>query len=106
MDHFSMGGGEVAKKQKSVSGAQGAKVAKVPELTETEKGVEYLRVLKRGDFPKTVEGKLAFCDYRILKIEAQKARIVERGDPQRKLKARIEKAKARLADLEKKLASA
>ena len=60
--------------------------------------------LKSKDFPRTKEGKMAYCDYQIERWKAKRERVRIQADPrQRKLK-KIEKLKGMLARLEKEMA--
>jgi len=59
--------------------------------------------LSAKNFPKTKEGRMAFCDYQVLRWTAKKDRISKAGDPKQKKLAKIEKMKAMIAKLEKEL---
>ena len=69
----------------------------IPEFLD-EDGV--LNKLKRQDFPKSVAGQQAFCDYQIAKWEVKKGRIAERNDPKAKAKRKLEKYKKLIEALE------
>lgn len=59
--------------------------------------------LRPADFPKTTGGKLGYIDYSIEKLEAKKEHTVAMADPQKKKKAKRDKLKEQLAQLEKEL---
>lgn len=57
----------------------------------------------KKDFPKTRAGKLAFCDYMVAVYQQRKVEIAAKSDPKKRLKARLEKAQAKVAQLQKEL---
>lgn len=59
-----------------------------------------LKKLKGSDFPKSKAGKMAFCDYNILKWEIKKVAIEKGMDPAAKAKKRREKLLKQLATLD------
>ncbi len=72
----------------------------VPDFHDED---EVLRVLKRSDFPTSMEGRLAHFDYRMEKLKAEKERFAQRNDPKAKVKRKMEKYKKLIAELEDEL---
>ena len=72
----------------------------IPEFRDKD---EQLKKLKASDFPKTKEGKLAYCDYNLERWK-DKRKAVEKGlDPKAKKMKRREKLLAQLAALDEEL---
>lgn len=92
----------MAKKVSKKGGASATAEAEkpIPEFKD-EDGV--LNKLKRADFPKSVAGQQAFCDYQIAKWEVKKSRIAERNDPKAKAKRKLEKYKKLIEALESEI---
>lgn len=63
-----------------------------------------LKKLRGRDFPKTKEGKTAFCDYQIAKWTRKRDRVAISADPKAKKLKKIEKLKSLLAKLEEDMA--
>lgn len=74
-------------------------------VTDPEKPKKGLRPidLDKYDFPRTKEGRLAFLDYQIAKIEWKRSRILNKGDDSAKRRAKYDKMKAAIEALEKEL---
>lgn len=68
----------------------------VPKFADAS-GALVLTKLKGSDFPGTREGKLAYCDYQVLKWQDKKLSIAAKDDP-------VEKKRKKIADLKKKIA--
>jgi len=64
-----------------------------------------LKKLKSKMFPKTKEGKMAYCDYQIKRWEVKKVAVEKGTDPLEKKKRRIEKLKKTLAILDEEVAA-
>ena len=65
-----------------------------------------LRKLKKQDFPKTKEGKVAFCNYMIEKWKAKRTQAEQGKDPTTKLFQRKNKLLAKLAEINKQITEA
>lgn len=72
-------------------------VTTVPDFRDEEGN---FRHLNRKDFPKGKDGSLAHCDYMVELWNEKKKKVEAKYDPKAKAKARIEKLKAKLAELE------
>lgn len=59
-----------------------------------------LRKLKGKDFPATREGRMAYCDYQVERWKLKRVAAEKRGDPLARKKAKVEKYKKLLAELE------
>jgi len=60
-----------------------------------------LSKLGSGDFPATKAGKMAYCDFQILKWQEKKAAIAAKDDPISKTQAKIDKLTKQLELLKK-----
>lgn len=74
-----------------------AAVTETPAFRDDEGNVRHLN---RKDFPKGKDGSLSHCDYMVEVWTAKKQKVADKYDPKAKAKARIEKLKAKLAELE------
>jgi hypothetical protein len=74
---------------------------KVPDLKD-KKG--NLLKLRPSDFPRSKEGRMAFCDYQIAKWTDKKDKYSKGDDPRAQKLAKLEKLKQKLDELEKELA--
>lgn len=89
--------------------AQGTTVAK-PAVTEVPAFTDAsgaLKTLKSGEFPRTREGRVAFCDYRIACFDRAKQAWIDRkeeiaraDDPEFQRQRKIDRLKEQLAKLE------
>jgi len=61
--------------------------------------------VKGAAFPRTKDGRLAYCDYNIARWEARKVNVLKASDPLAKKRAKVEKIKATLLVLEAELAA-
>ena len=77
-------------------------VSAIPEIRDAE---GRLLKLKGKDFPKSKEGKLAFCDYQIARWDDKKKDVEAKYDPKKKKLRKLEKLQAQLAKLEAEIAS-
>lgn len=75
-------------------------ITAVPDIRDKEGN---LLKLKGNDFPKTKDGKLAYCDYQIEKINVKKVDIESNYHPEKKKMKKIERLKAQLLKLEEEL---
>jgi len=89
-----------AAKGKDTKKEKAEEVTVVPELRD-EAG--NLFKLKGKDFPKTKEGRIAWCDYQIARWQEKKLAVEKRDDPAAKKLAKLEKLKKQLSDLEKEI---
>jgi len=87
---------KVAKKEKAKD------TRPVPEIRDKEGN---LLKLKPKDFPKSREGKVAYCDYQIARWGEKKVKAERAADPKARKKAKVEKLKAMLEKLEKELSA-
>lgn len=76
-----------------------AATARIPEFTDS-KGT--LIPLKRSEFPKTREGRMAFCDYNVEKWMRMRVQA-EKGPDSNKKKDRLEKKLAAMQKREAEL---
>lgn len=88
------------------AGRKGAK-SMPTYYTQTEKGEKIpVDKLGRRDFPTTMEGRIAYCDYQILKYEYEKANIIAEQDPKVKAERRLEAILAEAEALRAEIAAA
>ncbi len=59
--------------------------------------------LKAKDFPKTIEGELAYCNYQIAKWSERKKQIESASTPMYKMRLRREKLLAQIAMLDEEI---
>jgi len=81
--------------------AKAEKERKLPEIKDSE---GLLRKLKSSDFPKTKEGKMAYCDYNIEKWTVKKTAVEKGADPKTKKLKRREKLLSALKELDESIA--
>ena len=104
----------MAKEKTQTSGkvAPAEKTAKKPVVVDNRPIPAFkdsegqLKKLRRTDFPKTKDGKIAFCDYQIARWEIKKVASAKTLDPMAKAKRRREKLLKRLAALDAEMAKA
>lgn len=68
-------------------------------------GAGKLLTLHGKDFPKTRDGRVAFCDYQIARWQAKKERVSISADPQARKLKKILRLKEMLAKLEQEVTS-
>jgi hypothetical protein len=56
--------------------------------------------LRRKDFPKSKEGRMAFCDYQIARWADRKIRVGKQSDPNAKALKKFESYKKKMVELE------
>jgi len=59
--------------------------------------------LGRKDFPYSIAGNLAYCDFRIAYWQQKKQEILKKHDPQTKIQKKKERLEAQLAEINAKL---
>lgn len=72
-------------------------VTDVPAFLDKD---DVLVPLKKMNFPKTLEGRKAFCDYNIEKWKLKKSKIEDDNDPKKKAKNKLARYKKMIATLE------
>lgn len=92
-----------------IATAEATTVTQIPEIFD-EKG--NLKSLKSKDFPRSKEGRIAFCEYRrqlylaaAQEWEKRKEEFVRADDPVFQKQRKVEKLKAQLLKLEQELAA-
>jgi len=60
----------------------------------------HLLKLKSRDFPRTKEGKMAYCDYQIERWKSRKQRVTVQADPRQRKLRKIEKLREMIEKLE------
>ena len=75
-------------------------ITEVPSFRDDEDVIIHLN---RKDFPKGKDGSLAHCDYMIAVWSEKKTKVEAKYDPKKKARARVEKLRAKLAELEAEL---
>jgi hypothetical protein len=77
-------------------------VSQIPKIKD-EAGK--LLTLHGRDFPKSRDGRIAFCDYQIARWQAKKERVAIAADPKARKMKKIAQLKEMLAKLEEEVSS-
>lgn len=77
-------------------------VTEIPEIRDDE---GYLLKLTRDEFPKSREGRIAYIDYQIAKLQDKREFLVAQDDPKMKAQKKMERLQRQLAQLEAELAA-
>lgn len=75
-------------------------VTEIPSFRDEDENIVHLN---RKDFPKGKDGSLSHCDYMLAVWEEKKVKVEAKYDPKKKARARVEKLRAKLAELESEL---
>ncbi|KKM26429.1 hypothetical protein LCGC14_1584920 [marine sediment metagenome] len=80
--------------------AEETAVTEIPSFRDEENVIVHLN---RKDFPKGKDGSLSHCDYMIEVWNEKKGKVEAKYDPKKKARARVDKLRAKLAELEAEL---
>ena len=75
----------------------------VPAFRDNESNLFKLR---RRDFPRNQEGRLAFCDYQVERWQDRKERLSKAADPNAKALKKLESMRKKMTELAEQLKAA
>ena len=92
-------------KKKSAPKVKGTRGPTKP-IPKTRDAKGHLLKLTAADFPTTLDGKIAFCEYQIIKWSDRRAELQELKTPAGRVQAKLLRLRRQAAELERELKEA